>query len=596
MRRRGTVLTLDGFRAAGGVVGAIAQSAEHAYERLDEPERAAARRLFMRLVTPGEDSPDTRRRLSWDEIDDSETRDLVDTLATDRLLTVDDRGVELVHETLIRSWPRLRAWIDENRDELRSRQRITQSAMEWSAHRKDPDLLYRGARLATAVEWRARANIGLPEPSSEFLDASVAAQDAEAAAFATAERRRRQVRRFAFGALSLLAIAAIVASTVAYVALRRSQDKEAEAEDRFGHALGTQAESLAPTQPKLAMLLAAESAARVAPMSAEAQQALANAHVRALRDACRVKHRADPGRGCVDGTGHAGRRDDGDRRARRHGTTVGHRDRRKNLDAGRSGRRHRGGGNRSGRSLARRGRPGWRVALGSHFEVDERRAHRSSFGCVVVGRVLARRPAPGDGSRGWRRAALRHGFLESPRRSLHGRRRLSERRVHHRQRARARRDRRRSRVHLGPRHPRTVGCTDCRPRDERRLGVGHGPDRPTRRHCEQRRHRPGLVDGRRLARCDAVHGSTRHALRRNRGRRRLVGRRRVAVRRGTGRPDPRVGPRVGDRGEHVDRRPRRPDRRCRGVIRSPRVRHARPRSRHPSVGRRGSAASRGTAC
>ena len=63
------------------------------------------------------------------------------------------------------------------------------------------------------------------------------------------------------------------------VALRQSQDKEAEAEDRFGHALGTQAESLAPTQPKLAMLLAAESAARVEPMSAEAQQALANARV-----------------------------------------------------------------------------------------------------------------------------------------------------------------------------------------------------------------------------------------------------------------------------------------------------------------------------
>ena len=35
-RRRGTVLTVDGFRAAGGVVGAIAQSAEDAYERLDE--------------------------------------------------------------------------------------------------------------------------------------------------------------------------------------------------------------------------------------------------------------------------------------------------------------------------------------------------------------------------------------------------------------------------------------------------------------------------------------------------------------------------------------------------------------------------------
>ena len=108
LRRRGTLLTLDGFRAAGGVVGAISQSAEHAYERLDDDERRVARRLFLRLVNPGDDTPDTRRRLSWEEIDsDANSRTVVDTLANERLLTVDDRGVEIVHETLIRTWPRL---------------------------------------------------------------------------------------------------------------------------------------------------------------------------------------------------------------------------------------------------------------------------------------------------------------------------------------------------------------------------------------------------------------------------------------------------------------------------------------------------------
>ena len=122
LRRRGTLMTLDGFRAAGGVVGAISQSAEHAYERLDDDERRVARRLFLRLVNPGDDTPDTCRRLSWKEIDtDANSRTVVDTLANERLLTVDDRGVEIVHETLIRTWPRLRAWIDDNRDDLRMR-------------------------------------------------------------------------------------------------------------------------------------------------------------------------------------------------------------------------------------------------------------------------------------------------------------------------------------------------------------------------------------------------------------------------------------------------------------------------------------------
>ncbi len=278
LRRRGTLLTLDGFRAAGGVVGAISQSAEHAYERLDDDERRVARRLFLRLVNPGDDAPDSRRRLSWDEVDtDANSRTVVDTLANERLLTVDDRGVEIVHETLIRTWPRLRAWIDDNRDDLRMRQRLTQAAAEWARQGRDPDLLYRGTPLATALEWRDRSDVGLTELPAAFLDASRDARQAEERAAADAERRRRRVRRFAFTALSLLAATAAAASIVAFAALQQSKDKEAEAEERFVHALATQAESLAPTRPKLALLLAAESAARLEPITPEAQNAIVNA-------------------------------------------------------------------------------------------------------------------------------------------------------------------------------------------------------------------------------------------------------------------------------------------------------------------------------
>ena len=295
-RRRGTVLTVDGFRAAGGVVGAIAESAEDAYERLDDAERVEARRLFLRLVTPGQDAPDTRRRLSWEEVDDPETRAIVDTLATGRLLTVDERGVELVHETLIRSWPRLRAWIDENRDDLRTRQRIIQAAAEWSAQNRDPDLLFRGTPLATALEWRTRGTVGLPETAAQFLEASTAARDAEEAAAAASGVRRRRVRRLAFSALSLLAIAALAASAVAFLVLRHSQDKEAEAEDRFGRALGTQAESLAATQPRTGA--AACRRERGAGRSDHRRSAAGDCGRarRALREPHRVADRADPGR------------------------------------------------------------------------------------------------------------------------------------------------------------------------------------------------------------------------------------------------------------------------------------------------------------
>ena len=279
LRRRDTLLTVEGFRAAGGVIGAIAQSAEQAYERLGAAEKTACRRLFLRLVTPGDGVPDTRRLLSWREIgDDAAMRAVVDTLAKERLLTVDDRGVEIIHETLNLSWPRFRGWIEESRDDLRMRQRVAQDAAEWDAQSRDSDLLYRGTPLAVALEWYAQEDSDYDELSAEFLEAGREARDAAEAAAALEERRRRRVRRIAFSALSSLTIAAAVASAVAFVALGDARDNEAEANRRFVQALATEANSIAFAQPNLALLLAAESAARAdGPAPSEARNALIQA-------------------------------------------------------------------------------------------------------------------------------------------------------------------------------------------------------------------------------------------------------------------------------------------------------------------------------
>ena len=121
------------------------------------------------------------------------------------------------------------------------------------------------------------SDVGLAELPAAFLDASRDAREAEDDAAAAAERRRRRVRRVAFSVLSFLAVAAAARVVVAFAALQQSQDKEAEAEERFVRALATQAESLAPTRPKLALLLAAESAARLEPITAEAQSAIVTA-------------------------------------------------------------------------------------------------------------------------------------------------------------------------------------------------------------------------------------------------------------------------------------------------------------------------------
>ena len=84
-----------------------------------------------------------------------------------------ERFLDVSHEALIRGWPRLRRWLDEDRAGLRLQRRITETAEEWQRSNRDDDLLYRGARLIQAQEWRERHETELNPLEREFLDASI---------------------------------------------------------------------------------------------------------------------------------------------------------------------------------------------------------------------------------------------------------------------------------------------------------------------------------------------------------------------------------------------------------------------------------------
>src|SRR5205085_11431839 len=154
------------FTAAGGVAGAISQTADVTYEhRLNAVEKEVTKRLFLRLVRPGEGTPDTGRILTRPEIEHDSRREImqrvIERLTEERLLTVDDASVKLAHEALLQNWPRLRGWIEESRDELRIRQRISHAAAEWDHTDRDPDMLYRGTPLLSAIEWASKHSDGL---------------------------------------------------------------------------------------------------------------------------------------------------------------------------------------------------------------------------------------------------------------------------------------------------------------------------------------------------------------------------------------------------------------------------------------------------
>lgn len=274
LRRDGNMMTLKGFREAGGVAGAISQTADALFEhRFDRAEQAVTKRLFLRLITPGEGTADTRRLLPLAEIDRDPAADImhrvVDQLTESRLLTVDEDSVQIAHEALLRTWPRLRAWIDEGRDELRMRQRIMRAAADWSAEGRDPDLLYRGTRLLSAIEWADRNRDQLGELEQGFLDASAESKASAEAASAERARRRRRIRNVAIAGLAALSIGASIASLIAWRASglaernrERAERATDQANERFAGALGAAANGLAEADPLLATALAAEALAR----------------------------------------------------------------------------------------------------------------------------------------------------------------------------------------------------------------------------------------------------------------------------------------------------------------------------------------------
>ena len=139
-------------------------------------------------------SIETRRRVTTSELiihpeQTDATQTVLKALADARLITVGQNSVEVAHEALIREWPTLRTWLEENREGLRLHRHLTEAAQEWHSADRESDLLYRGVKLMQAREW-AGQNLDEMNPlEREFVIASVQRQDQE-----TTERALQQQR------------------------------------------------------------------------------------------------------------------------------------------------------------------------------------------------------------------------------------------------------------------------------------------------------------------------------------------------------------------------------------------------------------------
>jgi WD40 repeat protein len=224
--RDGKRLTLAGYEATGGIAGAIARTAEDVYARLDEPGQAAARQIFLGLVRVGEatgdgdGTADTRRRVAADSLlgrvaDPVAARNVLDAFTAARLLTSGGHAVEITHEALLRRWPRLRGWLDEDRSGLLVRQELEDAAATWAREGRDAAGLYGGVRLASAQGWAA--------DSVHFRELTQAGRDFLAAS----ERRRRRGTRRRNGLIAVLAALSLLLASLSVFALNQRSDAQA---------------------------------------------------------------------------------------------------------------------------------------------------------------------------------------------------------------------------------------------------------------------------------------------------------------------------------------------------------------------------------
>ena len=292
-RRHGRWLRWEEYRVVGGIRQAIAHTADEVYLGLAGQEQARMRDILLRLTRledapAGAESRDTRRRVGLAELvpagsEPAETIALVKRLADARLVVTSlnaasrQEEVEVAHEALIRHWPRLRGWLEEDRAELHLREGVREATLEWEANdQEETYLVHRGARLEDAEALRRQPRFALNELEEAYVEACVGLRDRERRERAERQRKdleaarrlaaeqqaraeeqaasaaRMQRRAIAIGAVGVVAIALAIIATLFW--------RQARANAETAHARELAALSTAQLDARLdrALLLGIE--------------------------------------------------------------------------------------------------------------------------------------------------------------------------------------------------------------------------------------------------------------------------------------------------------------------------------------------------
>jgi serine/threonine protein kinase/WD40 repeat protein len=168
-QQKGKRLTNATYQRLGGVKNSLALYAEDVFKGLNETEQNLTELLFLKLVSsrvPDVTLQTPPRLIIARSTLESNTWDVVKKLADKRLLVTDrtanEDTVEIVHESLIEHWPRLKDWIQSHRDFLQWHFDLRTANKKYRI-RKSAEFLLKGSDLEEAKKWLDRiSNSHLP--------------------------------------------------------------------------------------------------------------------------------------------------------------------------------------------------------------------------------------------------------------------------------------------------------------------------------------------------------------------------------------------------------------------------------------------------
>ena len=244
------------YAAIGGIAGAIAGRAEQLYSRSSADDQEHIRLLFGRLVTPGQGTPDSRRRTLMSDLS-VPARTVATKFVTARLLVTDhdpvtrEPTIEVAHEAILTRWSRLSEWIEADRRWLAQLHHLSGAARAWDHAGRPDSELYRGSRLEAALEELLARKEQLTDNEIRFIGAGRSVRDFEL------ERQRRSTRRLrrSLAGVAVLLVLAVVSASVAALQRRTADRKTRDA--RIGALVGDIA-SIRATEHDTAALLAIE--------------------------------------------------------------------------------------------------------------------------------------------------------------------------------------------------------------------------------------------------------------------------------------------------------------------------------------------------